>query len=279
MENSPEELNIANKIKLYEENGWFDQDIFEDPPTIPIKLGEVDYLKKKLSSKIKTRVANTVAFNYFEKMIRKNLLVIKDIKGIENFEKVQGGCIITANHFHPFDNYAIYHAIYKSMKKQGKRDLWKVIREGNYKQFKGLYGFFFRNCNTLPLAADFKVMKEFLSSISTLLGNGEKILIYPEQALWPNYKKPRPLKSGAFDLAVRNNVPITPIFIEIEPSPYKDKEGNPLDAWTLHFLEPIYPNMDLDKRQRVEDMMNKNYLAFKNKYEEVYHEELIYNTK
>ncbi len=279
MENSKEQLDIASKIALYEEKGYFDQDIFLDPPTIPIKPGQVDYLKKKLTSKIKTRIANRVAFNYFERMIKKNQIIIKEVKGIENFESVQDGAIITANHFHPFDNYAIYHAIYKSMKKEGKKDLWKVIREGNYSQFAGLYGFFFRNCNTLPLAADFQVMKEFLSATSTLLKEGEKILIYPEQALWPNYKKPRPLKPGAFDIAVRNNVAVIPIFIEIEPSNYKDKKGNPLDAWTLHILEPIYPDMDLNKKDRSQKMMNDNYEAFKNKYEEVYHEKLKYTSE
>ena len=274
MEESLRTLPESEKIKAFEERGWFDIDIANDPETIPIKVGEVDYLRKKLSSKLKTRFANFVAFNYFEKLIRKHKLIIKDVIGLENFESVKGGCVITCNHFHPFDNYAIYHVIYKSMRKEGKRDLWKVIREGNYKQWSGLYGLFFKNCNTLPLAKDHTVMKEFLNATDTLLKSGEKILIYPEQALWPNYRKPRPLKPGAFSIAARSDVPIVPIFITMEESPY---EG--VEAWTMHILKPIYPNKDLPLKDRKEDMLNRNYEAFKETYEDFYKTKLVYNTK
>lgn len=274
MEESLRTLPESEKIKAFEERGWFDIDIANDPETIPIKVGEVDYLRKKLSSKIKTRFANFVAFNYFEKLIRKHKLIIKEVIGLENFESIKGGCVITCNHFHPFDNYAIYHVIYKSLRKQGKRDLWKVIREGNYKQWSGLYGLFFKNCNTLPLAKDHTVMKEFLNATDTLLKNGEKILIYPEQALWPNYRKPRPLKPGAFSIAARSNVPILPIFITMEESEY---EG--VEAWTMHILKPIYPNEELSLKDRKEDMLNRNYEAFKNTYEEFYKTKLVYETK
>ena len=274
MEESLRTLPESEKIKAFEERGWFDIDIANDPETIPIKVGEVDYLRKKLSSKIKTRFANFVAFNYFEKLIRKHKLIIKDVIGLENFESVKGGCVITCNHFHPFDNYAIYHVIYKSMRKDGKRDLWKVIREGNYKQWSGLYGLFFKNCNTLPLAKDHTVMKEFLNATDTLLKSGEKILIYPEQALWPNYRKPRPLKPGAFSIAARSDAPIVPIFITMEESPY---EG--VEAWTMHILKPIYPNKDLPLKDRKEDMLNRNYEAFKETYEDFYKTKLVYNTK
>ena len=274
MEESLRTLPESEKIKAFEERGWFDIDIANDPETIPIKVGEVDYLRKKLSSKIKTRFANFVAFNYFEKLIRKHKLIIKDVIGLENFESVKGGCVITCNHFHPFDNYAIYHVIYKSMRKEGKRDLWKVIREGNYKQWSGLYGLFFKNCNTLPLAKDHTVMKEFLNATDTLLKSGEKILIYPEQALWPNYRKPRPLKPGAFSIAARSDAPIVPIFITMEESPY---EG--VEAWTMNILKPIYPNKDLPLKDRKEDMLNRNYEAFKETYEDFYKTKLVYNTK
>ncbi|MCR5741923.1 MAG: 1-acyl-sn-glycerol-3-phosphate acyltransferase [Gammaproteobacteria bacterium] len=278
MEEYLRELSASEKIKAFEERGYFDIDINNDPETIPIKPGEVDYLKKKLSSKIKTRFANFIAFNYFEKLIGKNKLVIKEVKGLENFESIKGGCIITCNHFHPFDNYAIYHVIYKSMRKEGKRDLWKVIREGNYKQWSGLYGLFFKNCNTLPLSSNHEVMREFLDSTKTLLSNGEKILIYPEQALWPDYKKPRPLKIGAFDLAAKNDVPVCPIFITMEDSPYKNEDGTPVNAWTIHILDPIYPNKDLPMKERKHDMLDRNYEAFKKTYEDTYKEELVYTT-
>lgn len=279
MEESYKMLSESEKMKLFEENGWFDIDIFNDPETIPIKPGEVDYLRKKLSSKIKTRYANIVGYNYFERLIRKHQIIIKKVEGLEKFDSIKGGLILTCNHFNPFDNYAVYHVIRKSLKNMGKRDLWKIIREGNYKQWTGLYGLFFKNCNTLPLAQDHTVMREFLDATKTLLHNKEKILIYPEQALWPNYKKPRPLKPGAFMLAVNNNVPVLPIFITMEESEYKDNNNNPINAWSLHFLDPIYPNNSINKKDAINEMMDKNYEAYKNIYEKVYNEKLIYTTK
>ena len=42
--------------------------------------------------------------------------------------------------------------------------LYKVIREGNYTNFPGLYGFFFRNCDTLPLSSNKRTMIEFLKA-------------------------------------------------------------------------------------------------------------------
>lgn len=275
MEESLKMLPESKKIEAFEERGWFDIDIANDPETIPIKPGEVDYLRKKFSSKVKTRFANFVAFNYFERLIRKHKLIIKDVIGLENFDSLKEGCVITCNHFNPFDNYAIYHVIYKSLRKQGKKDLWKVIREGNYKQWSGLYGLFFKNCNTLPLAKDHTVMKEFLEATDTLLKRGEKILIYPEQALWPNYRKPRPLKPGAYSIAVRSNAPVLPIFITMEESEY----NNGIEAWTIHILDPIYPNNELQPKERKQDMLDKNYEAFKKTYEDVYKTELVYNTK
>ena len=86
--------------------------------------------------------------------------------------------------------------------------MYKVIREGNYTNYPGLYGFFFKNCDTLPLSSINETMKMFINSVDTILKKGDCILIYPEQSLWWNYRKPKPLKSGAFKLASRNNVPI-----------------------------------------------------------------------
>ena len=38
--------------------------------------------------------------------------------------------------------------------------------------------------------------------------------------MWNNYRKPRPTKTGAYRLAVNNDVPIIPVFITMEDSEY-----------------------------------------------------------
>ena len=243
---SPDRIEILKKIDEYEKNGWFDRDVEDDPPTEPLDYNKVDYTQKKLSSKIKTKIANTVARNYFDNLIKEKQLIIKEIRGIENFTSVSGGAILTCNHFNAYDNYAVYKTIQPHM---GKKMLYKIIREGNYTSFKGLYGYFFRNCNTLPLTSSIKGIGVFMNAVGELLRRGEKILIYPEQGMWWNYKKPRPLKDGAFMIAAKNNVPVVPFFITMEDSDEIDKNnGSAVQAYTVHVLPPIYP--DAGKKRR-----------------------------
>ena len=48
---SIDRLRIMKKIRDYELAGRFTEDVEQDPPSREIKPGEVDYLKKKVSSK------------------------------------------------------------------------------------------------------------------------------------------------------------------------------------------------------------------------------------
>ena len=79
-----------------------------------------------------------------------------------------------------------------------QRKLYKVIREGNYTNFPGFFGFIFKYCNTLPLSSVKETMKKFLKACEELLSRGDYILIYPEQSMWWNYRKPKPLKPARF---------------------------------------------------------------------------------
>ena len=265
---------ILLKIRDYENKGLFNHDVENDPPSKTLKLGDVDYLNEKLSSKIFTAIANKVATRFYEKMIKDKNMVIKDIKGIENFRSVKSGAILTCNHFNICDNYAVYRAIRNELPKN--RRLYKVIKEENYLGFKGLYGLLFKHCNTLPLSKNFDVLREFYNAVSVLLSRGEKILIYPEQSMWWNYKKPRPLKSGAFRFAVLNNVPVIPVFITMEDTEKKDADGCPVQAYTVHFLPPIYPEGDFSAHENVSFMKNKNFELWKNTYESEYKKPLEY---
>ncbi len=273
VEKSAERLAILEKINEYEKKGWWDKDVEDDPETIPLQPDKVDYLGKKLSSKIKSYFANKVAIAYFDKEIKKGNLIIKEIIGFENYLSVKGGAMITCNHFNPYDNYVVFKAIQKSL---GKKHLYRVIREGNYTNFKGIYGFFFRNCNTLPLSSVLATMKNFLRSVNTLLTRGEKILIYPEQGMWWNYRKPRPVKSGAFKFAVSANVPIIPAFITMTDSDKIGADGFNLQEYHLHFLPPIYPKEDFTDKENIEYMAQENYRLWKETYEKFYGVPLTY---
>ncbi len=271
---TPYRQKICDKIREYERQGCFDCEVEDDPPSPELTPDKADYLYEKPFAKLKCRIANKMAISFFEKQIKDGAFVISGIEGIENFKSVSGGAIITCNHFSIYDNYIVYRAIRNDLPK-GK-ELYKVIREGNYTGFKGLFGFFFRHCNTLPLSSNMQTMKKFLHAVKTLLQRGEKILIYPEQAMWWNYEKPRPLKSGTFKIAAKNNVPIIPSFITMTETEKLDRDGAPVLACKIHFLPPIYPDANLSEKERAEKLMQENYTAWKNLYESVYKRTLIY---
>lgn len=274
-EKSSERLAVLAKIDEYEKKGWFNKDVEPDPPTIQLKPGQVDYTQKKLSSKIKTKIVNSMARAFIKKMIKEKQLIIKEVRGMENFLPLEKqGAIITCNHFNAFDNFAVYKVLEKHIK---HRELYKVIREGNYTNFPGLFGTFFRNCNTLPLSSSFAVMKEFMAGVKVLLDRGEKILIYPEQCMWWNYRKPRPLTPGAFRFAVENNVPVIPLFITMNDSEAIGADGFPIQEYTVHILPAIYPMETGSSREKTEDLKNRNYEAWKKVYEETYGIPLTYS--
>lgn len=272
---SEDRKEVLRKIDEYERKGWFDKDVENDPPSPELRPEDVDYLGKKLSSKIKTAIANKMGRKFFEKMIKEGAVVIDGMEGGENLRLLKDtGAVITCNHFGIPDNYILYHCIQKSLK---KKRLYKVIREGNYTGFSGLFGFLFRNCNTLPLSSNRRTMVNFMSAADTLLRRGEAVLIYPEQGMWWNYRKPRPFKIGAFKIAVRAGVPVLPTFITMKDDETKlDEHNYPLQHYTLHVMPPVYPDKTLSEKQAAEKMKEDTFALYKAKYEEVYGVPLAY---
>lgn len=273
---SEDRKEVLRKIDEYERKGWFDKDVENDPPSPELRPEDVDYLGKKLSSKIKTAIANKMGRKFFEKMIKEGAVVIDGMEGRENLRLLKDtGAVITCNHFGIPDNYILYHCIQKSLK---KKRLYKVIREGNYTGFGGLFGFLFRNCNTLPLSSNRRTMVNFMSAADTLLRRGEAVLIYPEQGMWWNYRKPRPFKIGAFKIAVRAGVPVLPTFITMKDDETKlDEHNYPLQHYTLHVMPPVYPDKTLSEKQAAEKMKEDTFALYKAKYEEVYGVPLAYH--
>ncbi len=268
---------ILDKIAEQEKKGLFDLDVEEDPPTAPLDPDKVDYTQKKLSTRIGSFIANRLGRAHFEGMLRRGDVVIKGVCGEENLEAVKDcGALVTCNHFNAFDNYAVYRSLRPAL---GGRMLYKVIREGNYTSFGGFYGYLFRHCNTLPLSSSMKGMKALMRAMAELFERGEKILIYPEQAMWYNYKKPRPLKVGAFRFAVKNNVPVLPVFITLEDSDRLDPDGLPIQLYTVHFLPPIYPDVSLSPREDSERICRENYRMWVETYESFYGKKLEYTTQ
>ena len=277
-EKAEDRLRVLEKIEEFEKNGTFDIDVEDDPPTIPLEPGMVDYLQKKSSSKIKNKIANRVGKKFLDDLLRDNKLIIKEIRGIENLKSVKSGAILTCNHFNPFDSFAI-EKTFREAGQDKERKLYKVIREGNYTNFPGLYGFFFRNCDTLPLSSNIETMKEFLKAVDSILQRRDFILIYPEQSMWWNYKKPKPLKIGAYKFAAKNKVPVIPIFITMQDSNIIGEDGFFVQEYIVNIGKPIYPDENLSEKENANIMKDKNAEIWKNIYEEFYGIPLEYSTQ
>ena len=271
---SPKRKESLRRIEENERAGNFHLPVEDDPPVPELTPDKVDYLRKKLRSKLKRKLANAIGDRYFLNLIKKGIMIIDGVTGEEHLQALQNGAIITCNHFSPLDNYILFHGIRKYLP---KKYLYKIIREGNYTNFPGLYGFLFRHCDTLPLSRNRRTMINFSSAVQTLLQRGETILVYPEQEMWFNYRKPRPFLVGGFKMAYRAGVPVVPAFITMEHDETRvDADGYPLQRHTLHILPPIYPNLSLGEKAGAVEMCEKAYAECKEKYESVYQKPLVY---
>lgn len=264
---------VIEKIGELEAKGKFDIDAEDDPPTLPLEK-DVDYAKKKLISRMKAAAAFKAARVFVNNLIENKQLIIKDIVGLENLTSLEGGAIITCNHFNAFDSFAM-QLVYDHADTK-KHKFFRVVREGNYTNFPGFYGFLMRNCNTLPLSSGFKNMQKFMSSVSEILKDGHFILVYPEQSMWWNYRKPKPLKKGAFSMAAKNNVPVLPCFITMQDSDVLGEDGFYVQEYTVHIGKPIYPDPDSAVGENAERMKDENYLLWKDIYENNYGIPLVY---
>ena len=271
-------VEILNKIAQYEREGVFDKDVEEDPPSREIQPDEVDYLGKKLSSKINTRIAFGMARRFLNKIINEKQMIVTDIIGKENIMGLDSGAIITCNHFNAFDSFAI-QLVYEHSGHKKHRKFYRVIKEGNYTSFPGFYGYLMRHCNTLPLSSSPKAMQQFTRSTGKLLQDGHFVLIYPEQSMWWNYRKPKPLKDGGFYLAAKYKVPVLPCFIVQRDSTVMGPDGFPVQEYTIHVSAPIYPDESLRYGEKVEKLAAQNFAVWKEIYEAEYGIPLIYTTE
>lgn len=266
----PKRLAVLEKIDALEREGTFDIDVEDDPPTRPLREGEVDFFCRKPKSRVARRLAYFFARRFVNKQIKNGELIITDVKGVENLASLKSGAVLTCNHFNAFDSFAMQIAYERAGFNNKKPRLFRVVREGNYTSFPGFYGFLMRHCNTLPLSSSHSVMREFMSATEQLLRDGNFVLIYPEQSMWWNYRKPKPLKQGAFRFAAKCSVPVVPFFVTMRDSAKIGADGFPIQEYTIHISEPIYPPEGISTREASEFMLRENERIWREIYEREY---------
>ena len=273
MEKNKERLEVIENIKEAATRGDFHAKVEINDPVITTKeqknvILNYDILKNNPVSRIKRIVARNIAKNY-----TKIFNYDSEIIGMENLKKIKTGAIITSNHFSPKDSTVIMYATNK-VKRREHLDI--IVEEENI-FMTGRFGFLMQNCGTIPISKSNKYLeKNFMPSVKVLLDNKDLILIYPEEQMWFNYKKPRPCKIGAYHIAAKFNVPVVPCFTELREKKEYDDDGFKKLKFVLHIMEPIYPDPNKSIKENKEEMRKKDYAAKVKAYEEAYGKKLDY---
>lgn len=220
-------------------------------------------LSYRMNNHVSRRVVN-LATRYFNRRTR--------IEGLANIKDVTGGAIVTSNHFNPLDNTVVR----KTMRAAGKKRLFIVSRDTNL-EMGGFIGYLMNYYDTIPISDDKEYAgRVFPQLVERVLADKQYLLIYPEQEMWFNYRKPRPVKRGAYYYAAKFNVPIISCFVEIRDLPLVDNAEFDQTRYVMHVLKPIYPDPNLSVRENSRAMMATDYQQKKAAYEAAYGKALTY---
>ncbi len=273
MKKDKKENPVITNIKEQVESGEFNGKVETgDPKISPEKSGAIlmAYVRSKrtLWGRFCTRMARSTMW-----AATRIFNIHTRFEGMENIKGYKGGAIITSNHFNPMDNTVVREAILRAF----HEGIFIVSQESNF-AMNGLLGFYMKYVDTIPITSNLSFMKRyFVPTISRLLKHGRKILIYPEQEMWINYRKPRPVKRGAYYYAAQNMVPIISCFVEIETIPGKKTIGGFYrNRYIMHILPMIFPDPDKNVRENSMQMMETDYQQKKDAYEKAYGKPLDY---
>lgn len=222
-----------------------------------------DNMRKSPLAALRARMARRLAESLTAK-----LNADTEIYGKELALCVKDGAIVTSNHYNPTDSTPIRLLAYECGR---RKSLHIVIQQSNV-FMKGAFGFLMRNCNTHPVSDNTSYMnKNLRPALDKILKSGGFVLIYPEQEMWFNYKKPRALREGAYHYAALFGVPVIPTFTEMKTlDGERDADGFLPVRHILHVMAPIYPDPSLSVRENRIAMQNADFEAKRKKYEEVY---------
>lgn len=272
LKESPAEFEEAlKKQKEFELAGNFNQDENENTYEGCDPVDETfNYLRRRSRDRIK-HFFYMRALKKYCKRINRELTNLK-VVGRTNLIGLFGSCIVTCNHISKVDSFAVRAAVGMDIK----------FVAADFNNWKGKMGNIARNTGYIPIPANLNlsVMRKFNHAMEYFLRKRWPILMYPEQSMWREYKKPRPLKPGAFHYAAKYNRPIVPLFITIEDKPeHLDAEGRVnFGNYTIHILPPIYPRKELDEHDNQQYLMNANFEAWRRCYERTYGKPLEYDT-
>lgn len=246
---------IQERIKEYESEQKFDQHIVPINYENAIKVDEnFDYIGNNFGTRFRQFFQKIFVVNPYS-WWKNNVVNRVRVYGRENLKNLDSA-IVTCNHTNMFDCLAIKKAL------RGRK---VKITAGDFNNQRGFFGEMMRVGGMMPFGSNREGMKNFNEAFKYFVDKKYFIAFYPEQAMWPDYEKPRPLKNGAFHYAVKYDLPILPIFITYRSSGRIAKNGREIKYMNLHILPPIYSKKE-DRLERIHDLITQNSCLWENCY-------------
>lgn len=161
------------------------------------------------------------------------------------------GVIITCNHVHPTDAPICATRLF------GLKRKVRIVMLAENMDIP-VAGPLLEALGAIPLGDTINGMKHFNGYIKILLRRNKPVLIFPEAALWPYYRKIRPFNRGAFLFAEQTKVPILPVVLTFKTR----KNGK--QKMIVNILKPVYPENKTSKE--LLDEVQNLYINFTNDF-------------
>ena len=195
------------------------------------------------------------------------------IEGIEKVKRLKTGAIITSNHFSPVENAIVRYMILKA----GKKHLNIVSQETNL-AMEGMLGYLMNYADIIPISNNRNYMVNFFEpQLKEMTDNKEFVLIYPEQEMWFNYRKPRPPKRGPFYYASKLGIPVINCFVEMIDTKKKLSDEFYDVKYKIRVLDVMHPDPEKTIRDNSIYMRDRDYALKKKAYERAYGKKLTYD--
>lgn len=268
-------LDVIHNIKqaANDRNFTAKTEIGDPMMTSEEKLALVDGFWQK-QDQAKTKFDGAVGHKLLQ-LLTKTISGSTKVNGLGKLKGLpRGGTIVTANHFNQVDALAVNRLAQKAHRRM---DI--VIEDTNLK-LPGFFSYIMNNMGSIPLTQSLNYLgREFIQHLNHSFNQGRWVLIFPEQEMWWNYRKPRKLQRGAYYFAAKCNVPVISTFVEIQDLPKLEKQNEHFyqTRYTVHVLDVLYPDPTKTASENASRLMEEDYKLKVQAYERVYKKKLDYD--
>ncbi len=172
------------------------------------------------------------------------------IKGHKKLRYVKGGAVTVTNHIHLLDSPMVACGLFP-------KKAHMVTLRTNFEI--PIIRWLVRMLGGVPIPETPKALNSFMESMRRELKDGRIVHFYPEASLWPWHDELRPFKNGAFNLAIRSDVPVVPMVFKFRKAwwPFSMIHKKPLV--TLEVGDPQPPPREGSEKQRILNLRDQTF--------------------